>query len=111
MDSEKNSSPLYYCWKSDQLYVDLLVHTFASHDEIVGVHGNRLKVRLASSPIAGKANEHLLKLMAEYFGVPNNRVHITKGHQSRMKQICVHNPQNNIPERDHSHQPSAQMGK
>jgi uncharacterized protein len=98
MDSENNNPPQYFCWKGEQLYVDLLVQTFASHDEIVGLQGNRLKVRLASSPVAGKANEHLLKLMAEYYGVPNNRVHITKGHQSRMKQICINNPQNNLPD-------------
>lgn len=90
----------HYSWQNDQLFVDLLVQTYASHDAIVGVHGNRLKVRLASSPVAGKANEHLVKLLAEYFGVPQNRVHITKGHQSRMKQICIINPQQNLPDRD-----------
>lgn len=100
MSSEKNLRPQYYCWQNDQLFIDLLVQTYASHDEIAGVQGNRLKVRLATSPVAGKANEHLLRLMAEYFGVPHNRVHLTKGHQSRMKQICVNNPQINIPERD-----------
>ena len=97
MSAEEITQAQYFCWKSEQLYVDLLVQTYASHDEIVGVQGNRLKVRLACSPVAGKANEHLIKLMADYFGVPNNRVHITKGHQSRMKQICVNNPQNNRP--------------
>lgn len=99
MDSEKNIQARYYCWQNEQLYVELLVQAYASHDEIAGVHGNRLKVRLATSPVAGKANEHLVKLMADYFGVPNNRIHLTKGHQSRMKQICVNNPQKNLPER------------
>lgn len=99
MDSEKIPQPLYYRWQNEQLYIDLLVQTYASHDEVVGVHGNRLKVRLAATPTSGKANEHLLRLMAEYFGVPCNRVHLTKGHQSRMKEICITNPQNNVPER------------
>jgi uncharacterized protein len=90
----------HYRWQNDQLFVDLLVQTYASHDSIVGVHGNRLKVRLASSPVAGKANEHLIKLLAEYFGVPHNRVHIIKGHQSRMKQVCIITPLQNLPERD-----------
>ncbi len=100
MSTETNIPPRYYSWQNDTLYVDLLVQTYASHDEIAGVHGNRLKVRLATSPVAGKANEHLVKLMAEYFGVPHNRVHLTKGHQSRMKQICIQNPQNNLPDRE-----------
>lgn len=97
MDSEENVHPPYYCWKGEQLYIDLLVQSDASHDQIVGMHGDRLKVRLASPPVAGKANDHLIRLMAEYYGVPNNRVHITKGHRSRMKQICVTDPQNNVP--------------
>ncbi len=100
MSTEKNICPQYYCWQNDQLFVDLLVQTYASRDEIVGVQGNRLKVRLAVSPVAGKANEHLLRLLAEYYGVPQNRIHLTKGHQSRMKQICVVNPLNNIPVRN-----------
>ncbi|MBS0351536.1 MAG: YggU family protein [Proteobacteria bacterium] len=96
MDNE-NSSPQYFRWQNDSLYLDLLVQTYASHDEIVGVHGNRLKVRLSASPVAGNANDHLIKVMAEYYGVPYNRVHLIKGHQSRMKQICVQNPQANLP--------------
>lgn len=100
MSSEEKTLSSYYCWKNEQLYVDLLVQTYATHDEIVGVQGNRLKVRLSTSPVAGKANEHLLRLMAEYFAVPLNRVHLTKGGQSRMKQICVNNPQSNLPNRD-----------
>ncbi len=98
MNSEKNVQPQYFCWKNGLLYIDLIVQAYSSHDEIVGIHANRLKVRLSATPTAGKANQHLIKLMAEYFGVPNNRVHLVKGHQSRMKQICITNPQNNVPE-------------
>lgn len=100
MDSENINQPKFYRWQNEQLYIDLLVQPYASHDEVVGIHGNRLKIRLATSPVAGKANEHLLKLIAEYFAVPLNRVHLTKGHQSRMKQICVNNPQENLPNKD-----------
>jgi uncharacterized protein (TIGR00251 family) len=98
MDSEKLDQPKYYYWRDGLLYVDLIVQAYSSHDEIVGIQANRLKVRLSATPTAGKANEHLLKLMADYFGVPNNRVHLVKGHQSRMKQISIINPQNHVPE-------------
>lgn len=97
MERSKTLQASYFFWKNQQLYIDLLVQAYASHDEIVGVQGNRLKVRIASSPVSGKANEHLLKLMAKHFGVPQNRVHLIKGHQSRMKQICIDNPQEHLP--------------
>lgn len=98
MDSEEKTPQKFFCWKDGLLYVDLIVQTYSSHDEIVGIHANRLKVRLSATPHAGKANDHLLKLMAEYFGVPNNRVHLIKGHQSRLKQICITHPLKNVPE-------------
>ncbi len=97
MEDVKPTKPSYFFWKNEQLFIDLLVQTCASHDEVTGVHEDRLKVRLASTPVAGKANEHLIRMMAGYFGVPCNRVHLTKGHQSRMKQICVTNPLSNLP--------------
>lgn len=100
MENENPTQPQFFRWENDQLMIDLLVQPFASHDEVVGIHGNRLKIRLACPPAAGKANEHLIKLLADYYGVPQNRVHITKGHQSRMKQICVNNPQQNLPQDD-----------
>lgn len=108
--SSENSQPQYYCWQNEQLYIDLLVQSEASHDEIIGIHNNRLKIRIATSPVAGKANEHLIKFMANYFGVPQNRVHITKGHQSRMKQICVNNPQKNLPADDDKPHASTHAG-
>lgn len=98
MDSEEKVQQNFFCWKNGLLYVDLIVQTYSSHDEIVGVQANRLKVRLSVTPTAGKANDHLIKLMAEYFGVPNNQVQLVKGHQSRMKQISIANPLNNVPE-------------
>lgn len=98
MDSQKDSPPQYFYWQNENLYVDLLVQTYATHDEISGVHGSRLKIRLASTPVAGKINDHLLKIIAEHYGVPLHRVHLTKGHQSRMKQVCINSPQNNVPE-------------
>lgn len=97
MNDGESAQPQYYCWKEDQLYVDVLVQADASHDQIVGVHDNRLKVHLATSPVAGKANEHLMRFMAEYFGVPYSHVHLTKGSKSRMKQICINKPLNNLP--------------
>jgi len=97
MDDQEINQETFYRWSGNQLLVDLIVQAYASHDEIVGVQGDRLKVRLTCSPEAGKANEHLVKLVADYFGTPANRVHLIRGHQSRMKQISITDPQKNLP--------------
>ena len=45
--------------------VDLAVSAIpkASRSEIVGLHGDRLKVRLAAPPVNGAANKELEKLL------------------------------------------------
>lgn len=37
----------------------------------------------------GKANEAVIKLVAEYFKVPKSRVQLTSGHKSKTKRFCI----------------------
>lgn len=46
----------------------------ASRSEIKGVHDGRVKVRVMSAPEAGKANDEVLKLLAERLGVEIEQV-------------------------------------
>lgn len=46
----------------------------ASRSEIRGVHDGRVKVRVMSAPEAGKANDEVLKLLAERLGVEIEQV-------------------------------------
>ena len=42
----------------------------ASRTELVGRHGDALKIRVAAPPVAGAANEALVRFLAERLGVP-----------------------------------------
>lgn len=48
-----------------------------------------LTVRLKSPPVDGKANEELIKLLAEKFAVPKSYVRIKSGSSGRQKLIEI----------------------
>lgn len=61
----------------------------ASRNEIVGVEGDALKIRLHAPPVEGKANEALVRFLAERLDVPRANVEIVTGHAARRKVIRV----------------------
>ncbi len=67
----------------------ILVQPRASRNEISGIQGDRLKVRLTSPPVDGAANKSCLKLLAKSFGVSQNRVTLVNGQSGRKKTIHI----------------------
>jgi uncharacterized protein (TIGR00251 family) len=61
----------------------------ASRSEIVGVHGDAMKIRLSAPPVDGAANEALVELIAEVLGVGRRAVRIVSGETSRSKVVEV----------------------
>ncbi len=58
-------------------------------NEIAGLHGDALKIRLTAPPIEGKANQALQKFLARQLRVPASAIEILTGHTSRQKQVHV----------------------
>jgi uncharacterized protein (TIGR00251 family) len=52
---------------------------------IVGRHGEAWKVRVAAPPERGRANEAVLRLLAETLRVPREAVTLVSGHGARDK--------------------------
>jgi hypothetical protein len=48
-----------------------------------------LAVNLKSPPVEGKANEELIRVLAEKYGVPKSRVRIKMGSASRNKLVEI----------------------
>ena len=61
----------------------------ASRSEIAGVHGDAMKIRLSAPPVDGAANDALLELLADAFGVARRAVRIVGGVSSRRKVVEV----------------------
>lgn len=68
------------------------VQPHSSQDEVVGLCGNKLKVKLAAAPADGLANERLTQLIARQFRVPKTQVRILNGASAREKRFAVQAP-------------------
>lgn len=62
----------------------------SSRSEIVGkLADGTLKVRIAAAPEKGRANEALIALLAETYGVPRGSVEILSGHGVARKLVRI----------------------
>jgi len=69
--------------------IRLRIQPRASRTEVVGLHGDRLRIRLAAPPVDGAANEELTRFLGDLLGVPGHAVGITAGHAGRQKTVLV----------------------
>ena len=60
-------------------------------EQVVGLYGDALKIRLVAPPEKGKANRALRIFLAEQLGVSPSAVEILGGHTSRQKRVYVEN--------------------
>ncbi|AWH89336.1 DUF167 family protein YggU [Limnobaculum parvum] len=79
--------------QSDAIILRLYIQPKASRDQIVGLHGEELKVAITAPPVDGQANAHLVKFLAKQFRVAKGMVTIEKGELGRHKQVKIDNPQ------------------
>ncbi len=79
----------WYRRNGEILTLTLHIQPGAKRSEIAGLHGDALKIRLAAPPIEGRANEALLRFMAESFEVPLRQVELKQGGQSRHKVVAI----------------------
>lgn len=79
----------WYTCDNDDVIVHIYVQPGAKCTEVVGFHGEELKIRLASQPIDGRANKDLLKFVAQKFDVPRRKVMLIRGSKSRHKKIAI----------------------
>ncbi|WP_143711207.1 DUF167 family protein YggU [Shewanella piezotolerans] len=86
------------CMQQGNLLLQLYVQPKASRDQIVGLHGNELKIAITAPPIDGKANIHLAKYLSKAFKVPKGDIDILKGLTGRHKQVLISSPKVIPPE-------------
>ena len=71
------------------MILELHVQPGAKRSEFAGMHGERIKVRLAAPALEGKANAALIEFLAGHYGVPRRNVRIAAGLKSRRKRVVI----------------------
>jgi len=80
------------CWYQtggDGVTIHVHAQPGARRTEVAGLYGDCLKLRLASLPVDGKANECLIEFLARRLGVKRGQVTIIRGLSSRRKTVFV----------------------
>ena len=81
--------PAWLTRHPDRITLALRVQPRASRDEVAGVHGDRLKLRISAPPVDGAANRHLCRYLADLFRVPAASVRLVRGESGRDKTVEV----------------------
>lgn len=80
---------MWYQRDAKTITIHVYVQPGAKHSEIAGFHDQALKIRLNAPPIEGRANDALLKFIAQLFEVPKRQVLLKRGDKSRHKTLIV----------------------
>lgn len=73
----------------DGVILDLHIQPGAKQTEVVGQHGDALKIRLAAPPVDGKANAALVAFIAAKVGAGRTAVELVSGQAARAKRVRV----------------------
>jgi uncharacterized protein (TIGR00251 family) len=82
----------HYQWQGSDLLLRCHLQPKASSDEVAGLHGDRIKLRITAPPVDGKANAYLVQWLGTLFQVPKSRVRILQGESGRSKNILIQAP-------------------
>ena len=69
--------------------VRLHVQPGAKRSQWAGRHGEAMKLRVAAPAVDGKANEALVRFLAEFCGVPRAAIEIVQGETGRAKRVRI----------------------
>ncbi len=80
-----------YPWQHTAHGIRLHVHLQprASHNRVVGTHGEALKIALTAPPVDGAANTALLRFLASQLNVPASTISLLSGEKSRDKYVLI----------------------
>lgn len=73
----------------DGVILSLHIQPGAKQTEVVGQHGDALKIRLAAPPVDGKANAALVAFLAKKLGAGRTAVELVSGQSARAKRVRV----------------------
>lgn len=81
-----------FSWDGDILVLNILGKPSAKQDAIGKIKGHQLKVSVTAAPRAGKATDHMVRFLAEEFGVSTSDIEVVFGRMNINKQLRIKAP-------------------
>jgi len=75
--------------KEEAATVTVHVLPRASREEVAGLFGDAVRVRLTAPPLDNRANEALVRFLAKALGVSRSRVEVAAGRRGRRKVVRI----------------------
>jgi hypothetical protein len=82
----------FCAWDGDTLVLNILGKPGSNRDAIGKVKGKQLKVSVTASPVAGRATDHMVRFLAEEFGVSIKDIQVVFGRFNVNKQLRIRSP-------------------
>ena len=89
MDSGADQLPCLQRTADGSLLLRLHVQPRAAHNQVAGLQGEALKLRLTSPPVDGKANKAVVAFLARLLDLPKSSLSLRSGLQSRTKTVRI----------------------
>lgn len=71
------------------VYIHAFILPNSAKNQIIGLHGSELKIKINAVPEDGKANLELIKFLSKLTGVSKTKWSIHRGHSNRKKVLCL----------------------
>ena len=82
---------MYPCLRqiSAGVVLSVVVQPRSSRNQLVGLQGDALKIKLTSPPVEGAANKACCEYLAKLFGIAKGAAELVAGDKSRQKRILL----------------------
>jgi len=69
--------------------ISVAVKPQAKKESVIQLSATEYRVAVKAPPHDGKANLAVIKLLSDYFGLPQSQIKIIRGHAARRKVLAV----------------------
>lgn len=83
----------FFYWDEETLVLNILGKPSAKQDAIGKPKGRQLKVSVTTAPRAGRATDHMVRFLAQEFGVATDDIEVVFGRMNVNKQLRIKSPQ------------------
>jgi len=79
------------CLKEEDgaVIMNVLVQPRASKNELVGIHGDCLKIKVTAPPVENQANKKICEYLSRLIGISKRKIEVIKGQKMRVKKVRI----------------------